>query len=187
VPDGIFDAAPRLLGAIRHRAGVDMIPVAEETTRGVLVANVPAVNARSVAKHVIGTMIMLARRFSHIPSDLRNAQAGWAAARGHATAGHQLSGKTLGIVAFGNVGKALAAGICHRGLAMNVLAANRSLIPSTPSVMQRDLDELVTQSDYVVLTCPLTEQTRGVDQRGPDCPDEAWRLLDQCGTRPRAG
>jgi D-3-phosphoglycerate dehydrogenase len=77
------------------------------------------------------------------------------------TAGHELSGKTLGIVGFGNVGKTLA-GICHSGLAMNVLAANRSLIPSTPRVMQRDLGELVTQSDCVVLTCPLTEQTRGL-------------------------
>lgn len=161
LPDGIFDAAPHLLGAIRHGAGVDMIPIAEATARGVLVANVPGVNAQSVAEHVVGTMIMLGRRFSRITSDLRNPQSGWVAARAHADSGHELSGKTLGIVGFGNVGKALAR-ICHYGLAMKVLAANRSLIPATTGVTQQDLDQLVTQSDYVVLTCPLTQQTRGL-------------------------
>jgi D-3-phosphoglycerate dehydrogenase len=161
LPDGIFAAAPHLLGAIRHGAGVDMIPIAQATARGILVANVPGVNAQSVAEHVVGTMIMLGRRFGRIASDLRNPQAGWAAARAHAPTGRELSGKTLGIVGFGNVGTALAR-ICHYGLGMNVLAANRSPIPATTGVTQRDLDELLTLSDYVVLTCPLTEQTRGL-------------------------
>lgn len=161
LPEGIFSVAPQLLGAIRHGAGIDMIPIAEATARGILVANVPGVNAQSVAEHVVGTMILLGRRFSRIVSDLRNPQAGWAVARAHAHSGHELSGLTLGIVGFGNVGKALAR-ICHCGLAMNVLVANRSVIPATTGVTQQDLDRVVTQSDYVVLTCPLTEQTRGL-------------------------
>ena len=48
LPEDIFDAAPSLVGAVRHGAGVDMIPVEAATARGVLVANVPAVNAHTV-------------------------------------------------------------------------------------------------------------------------------------------
>src|SRR4051794_30360743 len=52
LPEALFADAPRLRAAIRHGAGLDMIPVEAATAAGVLVANVPAVNARSVAEHV---------------------------------------------------------------------------------------------------------------------------------------
>ena len=57
LPDDIFDAAPSLIGAVRHGAGVDMIPIERPTAHGVLVANVPGVNANAVAEHVLRSML----------------------------------------------------------------------------------------------------------------------------------
>ena len=98
---------------------------------------------------------MLGRRFGRIASDLRNPQAGWA---GEPTLPQAANCREdAGDVGFGS--GALAH--CHYGLHERV-AVNRSPIPATTGVMQRDLDELLTLGDYVVLTCPLTEQTRGL-------------------------
>ena len=76
--------APKLRAAIRHGAGLDMIPVEAATEAGVLVANVPGVNARSVAEHVFFVAMALLRRFRMVDRDLR--QQGWLAGRDHADA-----------------------------------------------------------------------------------------------------
>lgn len=63
LPPALFEQALRLRAAVRHGAGLDMIPVEAATAAGVLVANVPAVNARSVAEHVFMVTLALLRRF----------------------------------------------------------------------------------------------------------------------------
>src|SRR5437773_470574 len=72
LPEALFANAAKLKAAIRHGAGLDMIPVEAATAAGVLVANVPGVNARSVAEHVIFVALALARRFRAIDQDLRH-------------------------------------------------------------------------------------------------------------------
>ncbi|TJW95492.1 MAG: dehydrogenase, partial [Mesorhizobium sp.] len=52
LPSALFERATKLRAAIRHGAGLDMVPMEAATAAGVLVANVPAVNARSVAEYV---------------------------------------------------------------------------------------------------------------------------------------
>jgi len=63
LPPELFASASRLRAAIRHGAGVDMIPLEAATAAGVLVANVPGANARSVAEYVMFCALALARRF----------------------------------------------------------------------------------------------------------------------------
>src|SRR5690606_25108286 len=75
LPEALFAGAGRLRAAIRHGAGLDMIPVEAATAAGVLVANVPGVNARSVAEHVFFVTLALLRRFRMMDRDLRGA--GW--------------------------------------------------------------------------------------------------------------
>ncbi|TIR75694.1 MAG: dehydrogenase, partial [Mesorhizobium sp.] len=82
LPPELFAGASLLRAAIRHGAGLDMIPVEAATAAGVLVANVPAVNARSVAEHVMFTALALLRRFRMMDRDLR--AKGWLAGREHA-------------------------------------------------------------------------------------------------------
>jgi len=162
LPDDIFDAAASLIGAVRHGAGVDMIPIAAATARGVLVANVPGVNANTVAEHVLRSILQLARHTAPMTLRLRERSAGWAKARAFADAGFELAGRTLGLVGFGHVGREIAR-LCGTGLSMTVLAHTRSpLAPDEMRARRMPLPELLAQSDFVVLACPLTDETRGL-------------------------
>lgn len=159
LPEALFAAAPRLRAAIRHGAGLDMIPVEAATRAGVLVANVPAVNAVTVAEHVFLVTLALLRRFRQVDGDLR--ARGWAAGRAHADAGHDLSGRTLGIVGMGAVGRAVAR-IARHGFGLEVAAFTRTPASVPEGVRALDLDSLVATADVLVLCCPLTAETRGL-------------------------
>jgi len=162
LPDDIFAASASLVGAVRHGAGVDMIPIDQATAHGVLVANVPGVNANAVAEHVLRSLLQLARRSVPMARQLRERGAGWARARACADAGIELAGRTLGLVGFGHVGRAIAR-LCGAGLSMQVLAHTRTPLPPADAAARRvPLPELLAQSDFVVLACPLTEATRGL-------------------------
>jgi D-3-phosphoglycerate dehydrogenase len=162
LPDDIFDAAPSLFGAVRHGAGVDMIPVDAATAHGVLVANVPGANAHTVAEHVLLSLIHLARRRGAVQARLQTGPTGWAAARALADSGFELTGRTLGLIGYGHVGQAIAR-ICTTGLAMRVLVHSRSgPRPGTPAAEHVALGALLSRSDFVVLACPLTAETRGL-------------------------
>ncbi|MDX8461482.1 hydroxyacid dehydrogenase [Mesorhizobium humile] len=162
LPPGLFAGASSLRAAIRHGAGLDMIPVEAATAAGVLVANVPAVNARSVAEHVMFTALALSRRFRVMDRDLR--AKGWLAGREHANSTSELAGKTIGIVGLGAVGQAVGHIAAH-GFDLNVVATTRSLRPAPERVGFLSIDALVEQSDIIVLCCPLTEETRGLISR----------------------
>jgi D-3-phosphoglycerate dehydrogenase len=159
LPDDVFACGPGLLGAVRHGAGVDMIPIDAATQAGVPVANVPGVNAATVAEYVLGQMLQSARRLARVDQHLRSQ--GWLAARALADSGRDLGGRTLGIVGAGAIGAALAraAGL---GLGMRVLGHRRSIGPLPEPMQRASLDDLLEQADYLALCCPLTEQTRGL-------------------------
>jgi D-3-phosphoglycerate dehydrogenase len=159
LPADIFEHGPQLLGAIRHGAGVDMIPIEAATAAGVLVANTPGANAVTVAEYAIGQMLQLARRLARIDSTLRSAD--WPTARMQADAGTDLFGRTLGIVGMGSIGSALAR-IAAAGFSMRVLGHRSSDAPMPHDVARASLAQLLAESDYVVLACPLTEATRGL-------------------------
>ncbi|MGO6908626.1 dehydrogenase, partial [Rhizobium ruizarguesonis] len=63
IPPAFFEDAPALRAAIRHGAGLDMVPLDAATRAGVLVANVPGANASTVAEHVFLVTLALLRRF----------------------------------------------------------------------------------------------------------------------------
>ena len=157
VPPEYFRKAGQLRAAVRHGAGLDMIPIEAATAAGVLVANVPGANASTVAEHVIFAAIGLLRGFRAMDADLRSR--GWAAGRAHADSGRDLGPRRLGILGFGNIGRAL-----HRmaeGFGMEVVACTRRPESLPATVRAVTLDGLVAGADVLVLCCPLTEATRG--------------------------
>ncbi|MEP9398731.1 hydroxyacid dehydrogenase [Mesorhizobium sp. KR2-14] len=162
LPAALFSNTPKLRAAIRHGAGLDMIPVEAATRAGVLVANVPGVNARSVAEHVIFVTLSLLRRFRAMDRDLRTQ--GWLAGREHANLTNELAGRTIGIVGMGSVGHAVLS-IARHGFCLDVLATSRSEKSLPDGARFVGLDELVEQSDVVVLCCPLTPETTGLMSR----------------------
>tara|TARA_R110002020_G_scaffold109430_2_gene253047 strand:- start:477 stop:1445 length:969 start_codon:yes stop_codon:yes gene_type:complete len=159
IPAEIFSREKGLRAAVRHGAGLDMIPMDAATESGVLVANVPGVNAVTVAEHCVWSSLALLRRYPKVNADLRSA--GWAAARAHSDHGRELSGRTLGIVGMGNVGNALFR-IAHHGFGMKVLAVTARPDALPDGAEAKDLRQVLAQSDVVVLCCPLNDRTRGM-------------------------
>jgi D-3-phosphoglycerate dehydrogenase len=159
VPPEIFDNAPRLRAAIRHGAGLDMVPMDAAAKAGVLVANVPGVNARTVAEYIFFAAMALLRRFRVIDRDLR--QHGWLKAREHTILGNELAGKTIGIVGMGDIGRHVAA-IASAGFGLKVIANSRRLESVPPGVAFRKLDDLMAEADIIAICCPLTPETRGM-------------------------
>jgi len=162
LPDDAFDHAPRLLGAIRHGAGVDLIPVEQATRHGIVVANVPGVNSNTVAEYCVAQMLNLSRRLVRIDSTLRSK--GWDVARPMGEQARDLAGKTAGIVGVGNIGGRLAE-ILHAAFRMSVLGHQRHLDALPSYVRGCTLAELFAESDFIVLSCPLTNETRGLVSR----------------------
>ncbi|MEO6300697.1 MAG: NAD(P)-dependent oxidoreductase, partial [Paracoccaceae bacterium] len=151
IPSDYFALAPHLRAAVRHGAGLDMIPMRAATAAGVLVANVPGANAQTVAEHVIFAAIALLRQFRAMDAALRSQ--GWTAGRAFSDHGRDLGGRTLGIFGYGNIGRAL-----HRlaqGFGMKITSHTRSPQNLPPDVQALSLDDLAATSDILVLCAPL--------------------------------
>lgn len=162
LPAALFEGAKKLRAAIRHGAGLDMVPMEAANAAGVLVANVPGVNARSVAEYVMFAALALLRRFRVLDRDLR--ARGWLAGREHTVVASELAGKTIGIVGLGAIGQAVGHIAAH-GFDLNVVATTRSMRPAPDRVGFLSIDALIEQSDIIVLCCPLTPETRGLISR----------------------
>jgi D-3-phosphoglycerate dehydrogenase len=159
LPARMFAGSGRLRAAVRHGAGLDMIPIDAATAAGVLVANVPGANARTVAEHVFFAAIALLRKFRQVDGDLR--AKGWLAGRAHSESGRELSGRTMGIVGMGAVGSEVMR-IARNGFGMEVVAHSRRRDSVPEGARFVSVDELVEMSDVVVLCCPLTPETTGL-------------------------
>ena len=158
LPPDLFDHAPRLKAIVRHGVGLDMIPVPAATAHGIPVANLPGSNTTAVVEYCVAAMLHLRRRLARIDTQLR--QDGWAVARPIADQGLELAGSRLGIVGVGAVGSRLAA--VAAGLGMQVYGLTRRPETLPGGVTAADKATLFAESDVVVLSCPLTDQTRGL-------------------------
>ena len=157
LPPDIFDGPNRLRGVVRHGVGLDMIPMESATAHAIPVANVPGSNAEAVAEYAIAGMLMIARRMHAMDRDLRAVD--WNVARKHADASTELMGATLGVIGMGNVG-ARVAEICLGAFRMKVLGAARRSTPLPAHVESASLDRIFIESDFILLSCPLTPETR---------------------------
>jgi D-3-phosphoglycerate dehydrogenase len=157
LPDDIFSFAPRLRAIAIHGTGTDLVPLAEATARGVMVSNLPGGNAQSVAEYCAMAMLMLARNVVPIITSLRTGV--WDSARNLGANAHEIGAMTLGVVGVGEIGRRVAK-ICRHGFGMRVLGNQRRLDRLPPEAEPATLDALLRESDFVVVTCPLTPETR---------------------------
>jgi D-3-phosphoglycerate dehydrogenase len=157
LPEDIFEAAPRVRAVAIHGTGTDLVPLGAATAHGVMVANLPGVNAQSVAEYCAMAMLMLARGILPIVASLRKDT--WDEARRLGAGAHEIAGMTLGIVGVGAIGTRLAR-IARQGFGMNVLGYQRRLDRLPAEASPASLERILAQSDFVVLACPLTPQTR---------------------------
>jgi len=148
----LLRAADRVRVVGRLGVGLDNIDVAACAARGIEVIPATGANAESVAEYVIAAaMVLLRGAFLSTPS----LEAGeWP--RQALSQGREVSGKTLGIVGFGSIGRLTARKA--EALGMRVLSYD----PLVAEATTRDLDALLAESDVVSLHLPLTDQTRGL-------------------------
>jgi glycerate dehydrogenase len=138
--------------------GYNNIDLAAAKEKGILVCNVPGYSTEAVAQLVIGFMldlsssisrqqVMLRRKdFTNFTHDLSLPH-------------HEVQHKTLGIIAFGTIGRAVAK--VAQCLGMQILAFDPAVNPeSYPTVRFVSLEELLRSSDFVTIHAPLTPQTR---------------------------
>ncbi|SFE93202.1 NAD(P)-dependent oxidoreductase [Roseivivax sediminis] len=163
LPDDIVTHAPRLRGMVRHGVGLDFIPVASATEHGVPVANLPGSNTASVAEFVFASLLNLRRPAASFDALLRSE--GWDVSRATASGTAEIGTTTLGIVGVGSIGRHVAR-IAGAGFGMRVLGSSRRKGRMPEGVEETDLDQLFVEADAVLLSCALTDETRGmVDAR----------------------
>lgn len=162
LPDDIVDHAPRLKAMVRHGVGLDFIPVAAATARGIAVANLPGSNTSAVAEYVMSALMHLRRPLYRLDSGLR--RDGWNTARPIADSLAELSGSTLGILGVGTIGRRVA-GMARDGFGMKVLGTSRRKGSVPEGVEEVSLDDLFSRSDAIAVCCALTDETRGLVSR----------------------
>jgi D-3-phosphoglycerate dehydrogenase / 2-oxoglutarate reductase len=151
-------AGRKLRVVARHGVGLDYIPVDVCTELGIPVVFTPDANTESVAEHVIGTMIALAHQIACADRMVRAGR--WAHRDG--IMGLDLRGRTIGIVGVGRIG-ARVAQICRDAFGMRVLGHDPHLNEAAIThrgAQPRNLETLLTESDFVTLHLPSTAQTR---------------------------
>ncbi len=154
----IFEASDRLKVVGRAGVGVDNVDCEAATELGVVVMNTPTGNSTTTAELAISLLCSLAR---HIPRANAIVRSGsW---KKKDLVGTELTGKTLGVVGMGRIGRIVAdRGI---GLRMNVVAYDPYLQGENTSIAGVDLmplDDLLKCSDFISLHVPLTDATRNL-------------------------
>lgn len=141
----VLDAAKNLKVVVRAGAGVDNVDLQAAKERGVCVMNTPGQNSNAVAELVFGMLVMMIRN------------------RYNGTSGTELKGKTLGIHAFGQVGRNVAR--IAKGFGMEVSALDPFV---TDEAMLAEgvkpvhsVEELYSNNQYVSLHIPATSETKG--------------------------
>jgi D-3-phosphoglycerate dehydrogenase len=162
LPDDIFDAAPRVRAAMIHGTGMDLVPLSSATAHGVAVSRIPGGNAQSVAEYCVMAMMMLGRNVFEITTKIRSLP--WDETRKLGAKAHEIAGMTVGIVGVGEIGKRVAR-ICRQGFGMRVLGTQRNLDKLPPDAEPATLDKVLADSDFVIVTCPLTSETHHLFNR----------------------
>jgi phosphoglycerate dehydrogenase-like enzyme len=173
----VFVAAERLRWVHCPGTGIDQITkIPELIESDVVVTNTKGPHVAPMADHVMGMIVMLAHRWRELMEDQRLHR--WETGKYHNTY-LQLEGSTIGILAVGDIGAAVARRA--NGFGMNIYAVDvqpRNL-PEVREVWGPDrLDDLLAMSDWFVVTAPLTPATRNlIDARRLGLMKESSRLI----------
>jgi D-3-phosphoglycerate dehydrogenase len=161
LPQDIFDGAKQLKAVVRHGVGLDFIPVDAATKKRIPVANLPGSNTNAVVEYCLAAIFYFRRHLDLINSQLRIQ--GWAKARPQADPSTEIATTTLGIIGFGAIGSKLANAAAGLQMKTIALTPRPEVLPS--GVRSATKAQLFSQSDVIVVCCPLNEKTRGlVDQ-----------------------
>jgi D-3-phosphoglycerate dehydrogenase len=158
ITKNVIFAGNKLKGVIAYGVGFDHIDVASATEKGVYVVNTPGVNAVTVAEFAFGLMLGLARKIPQLNASVKSGK--WIRWE---LIGKELWGKTLGLVGLGRVGTYLVT--IGKGFGMKLLVYD-PYVPREKVVEIGGepvaLEAVLRQSDFVIICCLLTNETKGL-------------------------
>jgi D-3-phosphoglycerate dehydrogenase len=156
----MVEAAPKLKVIGRHGVGMENIDLEAATEKGIWVVNTPDANDISVAEHFFGLALILSKMLNKADVALRE---GRFEVR-YQYIGKELHGKTLGILGFGRIGKAIGR-IGHNGFNMKILYYDEIRYEEVEKEIKAkkvSLEEVLSQSDYISINLPLLPSTKGL-------------------------
>ncbi|MEN9579825.1 MAG: hypothetical protein RJA70_2834 [Pseudomonadota bacterium] len=154
----VLAAADKLKVVGRAGIGVDNVDLKEASRRGVIVMNTPTGNATTTAEHALALLFSVARKIPFACSAMKEGK--WEKKNGN---GRELSGKTLGVVGLGNIGRIVADRA--QGLKMKVIGFDPVMSKERGAELGIELvsvDELFRRSDAITVHTPLTPETKGL-------------------------
>ncbi|KRL28046.1 glyoxylate reductase [Limosilactobacillus frumenti DSM 13145] len=159
VDKDVINAAPNLKLIANFGAGFNNIDTDYARTKGIDVTNTPFVSSTATAEVASGLVIALMRRI--VEGDHRMRTIGFDGWAPLFFLGHELAGKTLGIVGLGSIGRGVAQRL--HAFDMKIIYTQRHQAdPATEAHYNAEyvsLDELLKRADVVTLHCPLTPET----------------------------
>jgi glyoxylate reductase len=164
VDGAMLDRLPGLVVISNYGVGVDHIQVAEAAKRGIPVGNTPGILDGATADMGFTLLLAAARRL--VEGDHYARSADFTRYDPGYILGREVHGQTLGIVGLGRIGRQIAKRA--RGFDMSVLYCNRRRdieAEQLLAVRHVPFAELLAASDFVMLCCPLTDETRGLISR----------------------
>ena len=160
--DKIMAACPDLKLICVLATGYNVVDCAAAARRGIPVCNVPAYSTNAVAQFTFALLLELCNRVGHHDDAVHAGR--WSSCPNFCfwdTPQMELAGKTMGIIGFGRIGRAV--GRIARAFGLDVLAYNRSRCPEGEAIgTYTDLDDLLARADIVSLHLPLTAENTGM-------------------------
>ncbi len=154
----VFEKVTRLKVIGRAGSGTDNIDKAAATKRGVVVMNTPGGNTVTTGEHAIALMMALSRQIPQATASMRAGK--WEKSK---FMGTELTGKVLGVVGLGNIGKVVA----ERALGLRMIVLGYDPYVSKEDcqrlgVEPASLDDIYTRADFITFHTPLTPETKGM-------------------------
>ncbi len=156
-----FKKAEKLRVASLYSVGYDNVDIMAATEFGVIVTNTPGVLTDATADAAMMLMLMAARKARENERIMRNG--GWTHWSPNQFVGKDLSGSVIGIVGFGEIGRAVAKRAAAFGMKVIYTGRSRKLEhEESLGAEYLSLEELLQKSDFVSVNCALTEETAGL-------------------------
>ena len=180
-PDGImvrsaamaeYAVGENLLAVARAGAGTNNIPVADYAAKGIVVFNTPGANANAVKELVICELFLGGRKITDAIDWAKTLKGegenvGKLVEKGKSKfVGHEIMGKTLGVIGFGAIGILVAnaaAALGMKVIGVDPFLSTKNALLLDPSVkLAADRDEIYKNADFITVHVPLTPDTRGM-------------------------
>lgn len=160
----VISGAPRLRYIGVLATGYDVVDLVAAKERGIVVTNIPGYATEAVAQYVFALLLEMASRVGEHDACVHRGE--WEASPDFSFFRQplvELSGKTMGIVGYGTIGKRVAH--IAKAFGMRVLAARSGPFEADGVAEPAAFERLLAESDVVSLHCPLTDRTRGLMDR----------------------